>query len=65
MVYTYLLAAPSFWVVSAIVIVAGLLPDYTLKAMQAVNIKFGRFFPGSGSRRKAKIAPSPSQTTYL
>lgn len=64
MVYTYLLSAPSFWIISIIVVVAGLLPDFTLKAMKVVNIKFGRFYPGS-ERRKAKIAPILTQTTYL
>jgi hypothetical protein len=64
MVYSYLLMAPSFWTVSLVIIVAGLLPDFTLKAMQAVNIKFGRFYPGSG-KRKSKITPVLSQTTYL
>ncbi|KAG5670176.1 hypothetical protein PVAND_000457 [Polypedilum vanderplanki] len=64
MVYTYLLSAPSFWIISLIVVVAGLLPDYTLKSMKAINIKFGRFYPGV-DRRKTKIAPILSQTTYL
>lgn len=64
MVYARLLSSGSFWLLSVVVIVAGLLPDYTLKALQAINVSFSNFYPGS-RRKKTKVAPTFSQTTYL
>jgi len=47
MVYTYLLSSLSFWVVSLIITVAGLLPDFTFKAFELVQSEIRTLFPGN------------------
>lgn len=67
-VYTKLLSSGSFWILSSVAMVAGLLPDYTLKAISALDIKLKKLYPGNsqmGTRRSKKVAPIDSQTTYL
>lgn len=46
MVYNNLLSSLTFWCLSLLVIIAALLPDYTMKVARSLNIRFGRLFPG-------------------
>lgn len=39
LVYTNLLSSPLFWMLSILIIVAALLPDFTIKIIQILNIK--------------------------
>lgn len=42
----------TFWLLSLILTVTALLPDYTLKAVKAFNIRFGPIMPGTGNCRR-------------
>lgn len=52
-VYSNLLAAPTFWLLSLVIIIAALVPDLILKALQAMGVHI-QFFPGD--RRRDSIA---------
>ncbi|XP_055712807.1 phospholipid-transporting ATPase IF-like isoform X3 [Phlebotomus papatasi] len=45
-VYTNLLSSLTFWLLCIVVVVAALIPDFTIKALQALNINCGSIFPG-------------------
>lgn len=62
-VYTNLLSSPSFWILSIIIIVSGLLPDFTLKAMDIMGMKPRTIYPGKSKISKTKI--ENFETTYL
>lgn len=45
-VYSNLLSAPTFWLLSIVIIIAALVPDFVLKAVQVLGIKWS-LMPGS------------------
>lgn len=47
-VYNRLLIAPSFWLLSILIIVTCLLPDYSIQAFKAFGFKLNSIFPGPG-----------------
>lgn len=53
-VYNTLLGSPTFWLLSLFIIIASLLPDYTLKVCKAFNISFGSIYPGDRKAMRAK-----------
>ncbi|XP_070504807.1 phospholipid-transporting ATPase IF isoform X2 [Chironomus tepperi] len=66
MVYAKLLMNPSFWIFSTIITAAALLPDFTIRAFNILNLGPGRFFPGNARMATSrKVGPLLSQTTYL
>ena len=68
MVYSSLLASPSFWTLSTLIVVTGLFPDITVRATVALNIKFRTIFPGNekmGTSKRNQTGPKRVQTTYL
>lgn len=65
MVYSKLLSSSFFWVLSTLIIVAGLLPDLFFKALEALNVRFRTVFPGNDAMGTKKRGPKFIQTTYL
>ncbi|GAB0097049.1 Phospholipid-transporting ATPase [Sergentomyia squamirostris] len=58
-VYINLLSSLTFWLLCIVVVVAALIPDFTIKALQALNINCGSIFPGPN------VAASKSRCTFL
>ncbi|XP_058063348.1 phospholipid-transporting ATPase IF [Anopheles bellator] len=52
-VYNNLLSSMTFWVLSIIILVAAFLPDMTMLACKAIDIKIGHIFPGGAKYRRA------------
>lgn len=46
-VYNNLLTSLTFWLLTALIIITALLPDYAIKSFKAFNINLGPLFPGS------------------
>lgn len=65
MVYSNLLSSSFFWILSTLIIVAGLLPDLFFKACEALNFRFRTVFPGNHAMGTKKTGPKLIQTTYL
>jgi hypothetical protein len=67
MVYTKMLTSTIFWILSTVIIVASLLPDFSFRAFTTINIGVGSIFPGNArmGTKKRKIAPLTHETTYL
>jgi hypothetical protein len=68
-VYTKLLSSASFWILSTVVTVAALLPDFTFKAMEALNIMPKTIYPGNEEYKRRKLLKNrdcdTTETTYL
>lgn len=64
-VYINLLGSMTFWLLSILVTVAALLPDYTLKVCKSLSIKFGPIMPGTGNWRRQKSQKSDIEVTSL
>lgn len=62
-VYTNLLSSPSFWILSIVITVAALLPDFTSKSMEIMGIKPRTIYPGKSKNFKVKV--DNYETTYL
>ena len=65
MVYSRLLSSSFFWILSTLIVVAGLLPDLFFKALEALNFKLRTIFPGNDKMGTRKRGPKLIQTTYL
>jgi hypothetical protein len=65
MVYSNLVSSSFFWVLSTLIIVAALLPDLFLKALEALNFRFRTIFPGNEPMGTKKFGTKLVQTTYL
>jgi hypothetical protein len=65
MVYTNLLSSSFFWILSSLIIVTGLLPDFFFKALEALNFRFKTIFPGNQKMGTKRLRPKLIQTTYL
>lgn len=52
-VYNNLLSSMTFWVLSLLILVAALVPDFTIFAAKAIDIKIGHIFPGGAKFRNA------------
>lgn len=50
-VYSNLLAAPTFWLLSLVIIMAALIPDFVVKLIQVLDMKFS-IMPGSRKNNK-------------
>uniref|UniRef100_A0A1L8DEI0 Phospholipid-transporting ATPase n=2 Tax=Nyssomyia neivai TaxID=330878 RepID=A0A1L8DEI0_9DIPT len=53
-VYSNLLSSLTFWLLCIVVVVAALIPDFTMKALEALNINCGSIFPGPKAADKSK-----------
>ncbi|XP_050074258.1 phospholipid-transporting ATPase IF [Anopheles maculipalpis] len=51
-VYNNLLSSLTFWVLSIVILIAGFLPDLTMLAIRAMEIKLGHIFPGGAKYRR-------------
>uniref|UniRef100_A0A336LPY0 Phospholipid-transporting ATPase n=1 Tax=Culicoides sonorensis TaxID=179676 RepID=A0A336LPY0_CULSO len=54
-VYNHLLIAPSFWLLSILIIVTALMPDYTIQAFNAFGFRFKNVFPGTNKMISEKL----------
>ncbi|XP_052565195.1 phospholipid-transporting ATPase IF isoform X2 [Culex pipiens pallens] len=52
-VYNNLLSSMTFWVLSLLILVAAFIPDFTMFAGRAIDIKIGHIFPGGAKYRSA------------
>ncbi|KXJ73282.1 hypothetical protein RP20_CCG016146 [Aedes albopictus] len=52
-VYNNLLSSFTFWVLCLLILVAALVPDFTIFAAKAINITVGHIFPGGAKFRNA------------
>jgi len=60
--YNKILLSPSFWLLSILVVVASLIPDFFLMSMKAFGYKFSAIFPGPADiSRKIKSHSKPEQ----
>lgn len=48
-VYNYLLLSPSFWLLSLLIIITSLLPDFSIQCFDAFGFKWNDIFPGAGN----------------
>lgn len=69
-VYTNLLKSMSFWMLSIVVTVGALLPDFTFKTMEALKILPKTIFPGNEEYKMRKNLKhrgddDTRETTYL
>lgn len=64
-VYSNLLSSAFFWLLSILILVAGLLPDSYFKAVEALNFKLLGVFPGNSGMGTKVRGPKLIQTTYL
>ena len=62
-VYTNLLSSPSFWILSIVITVAALLPDFTSKSMEIMGIKPRTIYPGNS--KNVKVIPMCSLKLLL
>ncbi|XP_059618975.1 phospholipid-transporting ATPase IF isoform X2 [Phlebotomus argentipes] len=53
-VYSNLLSSLTFWLLCIVVVVAALIPDFTIKALQALNVNCGSIFPGPKAANNTK-----------
>ncbi|XP_053678428.1 phospholipid-transporting ATPase IF [Anopheles nili] len=51
-VYNNLLSSMTFWLLSFVILLAGFLPDLTMMALRALDIKLGHIFPGGAKYRR-------------
>lgn len=65
MVYNNLLASPTFWMLSLLIMTAGLLPDMTLKAFDSLNLRMRTVFPGNEKMGTLKFRSRLIETTPL
>lgn len=52
-VYNNLLSSFTFWVLCLLILVAALVPDFTIFAAKSINITVGHIFPGGAKFRNA------------
>ncbi|XP_052900853.1 phospholipid-transporting ATPase IF [Anopheles moucheti] len=52
-VYNNLLSSLTFWALSIVILIAAFLPDMTMLAIRAMEIKLGHIFPGGAKYRRA------------
>lgn len=66
-VYNNLLSSLTFWLLSMVIIIAALIPDYTMKVCKAFNIKIGPIFPGNRNSHLQSTRSNQTglETTYL
>jgi hypothetical protein len=65
MVYSNLLSSSFFWILSTLIVIAGLLPDLFVKALEALKVRFRTIYPGNAYMGTQKLGPKLVQTTYL
>uniref|UniRef100_A0A182N8H1 Phospholipid-transporting ATPase n=1 Tax=Anopheles dirus TaxID=7168 RepID=A0A182N8H1_9DIPT len=51
-VYNNLLSSLTFWLLSLVILIAGFLPDLTMLAIRAIDVKLGHIFPGGAKYRR-------------
>uniref|UniRef100_A0A182Q3R9 Phospholipid-transporting ATPase n=1 Tax=Anopheles farauti TaxID=69004 RepID=A0A182Q3R9_9DIPT len=51
-VYNNLLSSMTFWLLSIVILIAGFLPDLTMLAIRAIDVKLGHIFPGGAKYRR-------------
>jgi len=54
-----------FWLLTCVIMVAGLLPDLTIKAFDSFHLAFRTIYPGNEAMGTKKHGPKIIQTTYL
>jgi len=67
-VYNNLLSSYTFWLLSSIITIAVLLPDYTIKVCQYLDIHIGHIFPGPIEQKQPIIKHNlqySRQTSHL
>ncbi|XP_065084623.1 phospholipid-transporting ATPase IF isoform X2 [Ochlerotatus camptorhynchus] len=66
-VYNNLLSSLTFWVLSLLILVAAFIPDFTIFAAKAIDIKIGHIFPGGAKFRNAffQRRTRTVESTYL
>lgn len=64
-VYNNLLASPMFWLLSTLVIIACLVPDYAIKVCKVLNLRVNHFYPGSREQARQKKQRGDIESTYL
>lgn len=64
-VYNNLLTSMTFWLLFIMIIVASLIPDFSIKAIKAFNIKIGPIFPGENFHIRTLYRTKKIESTYL
>lgn len=64
-VYNNLLSSLTFWLLFVMIQVACLLPDFSIMAFKAFNIKIGPIFPGEDFRLRTLYKKRKIESTYL
>lgn len=64
-VYNNLLTSLTFWLLFIMIIVASLIPDFTIMAFKAFNIKLGPLFPGENFHLRTLHKTKKIESTYL
>lgn len=67
-VYTKLISSLSFWILTCVVTIAALLPDFTFKSMEILNIMPKTIYPGNKKNEKKNLIQNSHdlrETTYL
>lgn len=64
-VYNNLLSSLTFWLLFVMIQVACLLPDFSIMAFKAFNIKIGPIFPGEDFRIRTLYKKRKIESTYL
>ncbi|XP_055682431.1 phospholipid-transporting ATPase IF isoform X2 [Lutzomyia longipalpis] len=59
-VYSNLLSSLTFWLLCLVVVIAALIPDFTIKALQALNVNCSSIFPG-----QKKVPTTKSRCTFF
>jgi len=64
-VYNNLLSSLTFWLLFVMIIVACLIPDFSIMAFKAFNIKVGPIFPGENFHLRTLYRTKKIESTYL
>lgn len=64
-VYTNLLGSPTFWLLSIVIIIAALIPDFARKAYISLNLNVEKIFPGASKSARDAFFKRKVETTYL
>lgn len=57
MVYPRMLSSLTFWIVTIVIAVACLIPDYSMHAFRVIKGDYFKFYPGGNRRKTTNIAP--------
>lgn len=60
-VYNRLLISPSFWLLSVLIVVVSLMPDYSIQAFSAFGFHLNNIFAGPGT----KIIPEKLKQRFM